>query len=104
MINSHTDKLRQHLQDTLSPSHLEVQDDSQRYVSRPEATTPGSRHFTIFIVSEQFAGKDLVERHRMVYEAMHDLFKTEVHALSMKTLTPGEWERIQPTLPTEQAD
>ena len=44
------------------------------------------------IVSNDFKDQSLVQRHRMVYEAMGNLMKHEIHALSMKTLTQTEWE------------
>lgn len=59
-------------------SHLQVQGDGQ--------------HFEAVIVSEEFAGKMLVARHQRVYQALGERMKAEIHALSMKTLTPQEWE------------
>ena len=44
------------------------------------------------IVSDNFNDKTLIERHRLVYDAMGELMKHEIHALSMKTLTSDEWE------------
>lgn len=52
-------------------------------------------HFSILIVSLQFAEKNRVERQRMVYSALGDQFTTgQVHALSMKTYTPNEWDAV----------
>ena len=59
-------------------SHLQVQGDGQ--------------HFEAVIVSDEFAGKMLVARHQRVYQALGERMKAEIHALSMKTLTPQEWE------------
>lgn len=47
-------------------------------------------HFEAVIVSDQFEGKTRIARHQMVYAALGDKMKAEVHALSMKTLTPEE--------------
>ena len=47
-------------------------------------------HFEAVIVTDDFAGKSLIERHQMVYGALGDKMKAEIHALSMKTLTPEE--------------
>lgn len=47
-------------------------------------------HFEAVIVTADFAGKSLLERHQMVYNALGDKMKAEIHALSMKTLTPEE--------------
>ena len=59
-------------------SHLEVEGDG--------------RHWTAVIVSAQFEGKRLIQRHQRVYATLGERMKTdEVHALSMQTLTPAEW-------------
>lgn len=51
------------------------------------------RHFFATIVSAQFDGKLRVARHQMVYAALGERMREEIHALSMKTLTPAEWAR-----------
>ena len=48
------------------------------------------QHFEAVIVCTQFAGKSLVQRHQMVYSVLGDRMKSDIHALSMKTLTPDE--------------
>lgn len=55
--------------------------------------TGTSDHFELLVVSDAFEGKRLVERHRMVYEALGAVVGAEIHALSLKTLTPAEAER-----------
>ena len=47
-------------------------------------------HFEAVIVADEFAGKSRIQRHQLVYAALGDKMKAEVHALSMKTLTPDE--------------
>ncbi|MBQ5938679.1 BolA/IbaG family iron-sulfur metabolism protein [Massilia sp. DD77] len=49
------------------------------------------RHFTAVIVSPAFAGKRPIQRHQLVYAALGDRMREEIHALSMKTLTPEEF-------------
>jgi acid stress-induced BolA-like protein IbaG/YrbA len=49
-------------------------------------------HFEAVIVSTEFAGKLPVARHQRVYQALGDKMKAEIHALSMRTLTPEEWK------------
>lgn len=61
----------------LECTHLEVQGDGQ--------------HFTAVIVSPAFAGKRPIQRHQLVYAALGDRMREEIHALSMKTLTPEEF-------------
>jgi len=50
----------------------------------------GGSHFNIKIVSKKFSGKTRMERHRMVYEALGDLFPNTIHALSIKAITKEE--------------
>jgi acid stress-induced BolA-like protein IbaG/YrbA len=62
----------------LACRHLEVAGDGQ--------------HFEALIVSDAFAGLSRVQRHQRVYAALGDRMREEIHALSMTTLTPAEWE------------
>ena len=48
-------------------------------------------HFNAVIVSAEFQGKNMVQQHQLVYGALGDRMKQEIHALSMKTLTPEQW-------------
>ena len=61
----------------LACQHVEVVGDGQ--------------HFQALIVSAQFAGKSRVQRHQLVYAALGGRMREEIHALSMRTLTPEEW-------------
>jgi len=49
------------------------------------------RHFNAVIVSPVFEGKNSVQQHQLVYGVLGDKMKSEIHALSMRTLTPTEW-------------
>lgn len=49
-------------------------------------------HFEAVVVSEEFAGKSRIQRHQRVYQTLGDRMRNEIHALSMKTYTPQEWE------------
>ena len=62
----------------LECTHLQVEGDGQ--------------HFQALIVSPAFAGKRLIQRHQLVYAALGDRMREEIHALSMKTLTPEEFQ------------
>lgn len=59
--------------------------------SRVEVDGDG-HHFEAVIVCEDFTGKSLIQRHQMVYGALGDRMKSEIHALSMKTMTPAEMQ------------
>ena len=50
------------------------------------------QHFDALIVSSQFEGKRLIQRHQLVYAALGDRMRVEIHALSMKTMTPAEYQ------------
>lgn len=63
----------------LDCTHLEVEGDGQ--------------HFSAVIVSNAFSGKRMVQRHQLVYAALGDRMRQEIHALSMKTLTPEEFQQ-----------
>jgi len=52
------------------------------------------RHFDAVVVSNQFVDKSRLERHRLIYDALGDRMKEEVHALSMKLYTLEEWSKI----------
>ena len=51
----------------------------------------GGQHFQALVVSAQFTGKSRVQRHQLVYAALGERKREEIHALSMRTLTPEEW-------------
>jgi len=51
------------------------------------------QHFQAVVVSPQFAGKSRIQRHQLVYAALGDRMREEIHALSMQTLTPEEWNK-----------
>lgn len=83
------DIIRTRLNQFLSPEDLEISDESQKHAGHAGAASGGG-HFEIMIVSNQFKGKNLLQRHRLVYDAVSDLMQKEIHALSIKALTPDE--------------
>jgi acid stress-induced BolA-like protein IbaG/YrbA len=52
-------------------------------------------HFEAIVVSGDFEGKSLIEQHQIIYSALGDAMKEQIHALSLKTYTPHQWERKQ---------
>ena len=50
-------------------------------------------HFESVIVSSAFVGKSMVQQHQLVYSALGDRMRSEIHALSMKTYTPEQWNK-----------
>jgi BolA protein len=84
-----TEMLRR-LSSALSPSSIELIDDSERHRGHGGYNPAGESHFTLRIESAAFAGKNRVERQRMIYSALGDLMEARVHALSIRALAPGE--------------
>jgi len=78
------------LRERLGALHVEVIDESQLHAGHAGARGGGG-HFRAVVVSMQFAGKTPVERQRIVYDALAREMGSEIHALSMRTLTPAEW-------------
>ncbi|MHB1100800.1 MAG: BolA family protein [Burkholderiales bacterium] len=52
------------------------------------------QHFEAIIVSRDFEGKSPIQRHQLVYKALGDRMREEIHALSMKTYTPEQWAKL----------
>lgn len=57
-----------------------------------EVRSDGQGHYEALVVSEHFAGKRSVQRHRMVYGTLGSYVGNEIHALAVKTFTPEEWQ------------
>ncbi|HUU74377.1 MAG TPA: BolA family protein [Burkholderiales bacterium] len=83
------DLIRQKL-NTLSPSTLEIFDDSHEHAGHAGARESGGGHFQVFIVSDIFAGKNKVARHRMIYQAVGELMPAKIHALAIQAFTSDE--------------
>jgi BolA protein len=73
----------------LAPSVLELTDESHLHADHAGAASGGS-HFRLKIVSPAFEGQRLVMRHRLVYDSVHDMMHTEIHALAITALAPSE--------------
>ncbi len=82
------------LTDKLSAQFVDVKDDTEKHHGHKEAIASGGGHFFVTIVSTQFKGKPLQERHRMVYALLQSEMKNEIHALGVKAYTPQEWEKL----------
>jgi acid stress-induced BolA-like protein IbaG/YrbA len=73
--------VRRYIADGLACEQLQVEGDG--------------RHFDALVVSSAFEGKSRVQRHQLVYAALGERMREEVHALSIKALTPAEWQALQ---------
>ena len=83
-------RIEAELRERLSAVHVEVVDESHLHAGHAGARDGGG-HFRAVVVSMQFEGKALVQRQRLVYDALESAMGNEIHALSMKTMTPEEW-------------
>jgi BolA protein len=83
--------IRERLTAAFAPTLINVVDESHLHAGHAGAASGGG-HFAVTIVADAFAGKNLLARHRMVYEALGDAMKTDIHALSLKAYTPQEFQ------------
>ena len=77
-----SNKIEQKLTDNLELLHFEVKDFTGRHLNHEQHD--GGFHLEAVIVSENFINKSLIERHKLIYAALGDLLKHEIHAFSMK--------------------
>lgn len=87
------DKMRELLA-PLQPISLEIIDDSDKHSGHAGFMKDGS-HYRMFIVSQIFDGKEMIARHRMVYAALGDMMKHDIHAMNIDARTPAETTQQQ---------
>jgi BolA protein len=80
------------LRTALAAEHVALEDQSARHVGH-EGAQSGAGHYSVIVVAACFADLDQLARHRAVYAAVGDLIPREIHALSIRRLTPEEWRR-----------
>ena len=73
------DDVRRYIEEGLACQHVEVSGDGH--------------HFEAIIVSEAFRGRSRVQQHQLVYKALGERMREEIHALSMQTFTPEDWAK-----------
>ena len=78
------------LNSALSPTFVELVDDSEQHRGHGGHNPSGESHFSLEIESAAFSGKSRVERQRMIYHALGELMKERVHALQIRARAPGE--------------
>jgi BolA protein len=83
------EKIETILRQTLAATEVVVEDESALHVGHAGAASGGG-HYRVTVVSPLFAGKPLVARHRMVYDALAAEMQKEIHALALTTLTPTQ--------------
>lgn len=85
---SRAQRIKDILQKALSPTHLEIENESHMHSVPANSET----HFKVLAVSAVFAGKSRIDRQRIINELLKPELQQGLHALTQKTLTPEEWE------------
>jgi BolA protein len=85
------ERIEAKLRAQLKAVHVEVIDESHLHAGHAGAASGGG-HFRTFIVSELFEGQNAVQAQRLVYQALSEEMGGEIHALSIRTATPAEWD------------
>ena len=88
-MNDRVSQIEERLRTALAPQRLEIEDESAKHAGHAGARDGGGQ-FDVTIVSSQFAGKSLLQRHRLVYDALGEAMRKDIHALSIHALTPDE--------------
>lgn len=83
------DKMRACLHQTFKVLRLDIMDDSRQHAGHQSRISGGGGHYRLMLVSPDFEGKPLLERHRMVFSALSSI-QAELHALSFNAMTPAE--------------
>ena len=83
------DHIRERLLSRLPAESVEVEDQSHLHVGHAGAAGGGG-HYAVTVVSKTFEGLNTLSRHRLVYAAVEDLMKKEIHALSIQAYSTGE--------------
>jgi BolA protein len=85
-------QIEQLLKQKLTASYVQVIDDSDRHKGHPGAAPSGNTHFSVLVVSDQFEGKSLAQRHRMIYGVLMNQIRQGLHALAIKAYTTKEYK------------
>lgn len=93
------DRVEKKLIDALSPTYIEVVDESHQH----SVSVGAESHFKVVISSESFEGQRLLARHRIIYQLLKEELEQQIHALALHTYTPKEWELLQNGAPDSPA-
>ncbi|PKM37798.1 MAG: BolA family transcriptional regulator [Gammaproteobacteria bacterium HGW-Gammaproteobacteria-10] len=85
-----TEVIRKLLNDSLKPEQIEIIDNSAAHAGHIGAQSGGG-HYHVTIVSDAFEGKTLVQRHQLIYKALGDMMKQQIHALGINAMSPSEY-------------
>ena len=88
-VPGRAERIRTLLTEALQPSVLDLTDESALHAGHAGAASGGG-HYRVKVVSARFEGLRLVMRHRLVYDSVHDMMHTEIHALAITAIAPSE--------------
>lgn len=88
-------RIRALISAALTPSLLEVRDDSAQHAGHAGAAPGGQTHYSVLVVSDRFVGQNRVARHRMVNAALDGEFTQGLHALALTLRTPDEQANLK---------
>lgn len=89
MTSERIQRMHARLSDALDTDDIEIADEGHKHIGHVGAST-GLGHFAVRVRSRHFAGQSMLGRHRMVYDALGDMMQTDIHAVSIRTLTEDE--------------
>lgn len=81
--------IKSRLTETLTPNTLELVDNSHAHAGHAGAQSGGG-HYHVRIIADAFEGKSQVQRHQLVYKALGELMKHDIHALGIDAIAPSE--------------
>jgi BolA protein len=81
-------EIKSRLKKTMAIDHLTIMDDTGKHLRHQYYD--GGRHFNLKIVSSAFEGLSLLDRHKLVYQALDGMIKNEIHAIGLKTIATSE--------------
>ena len=88
-MSSRRERIEALLVDCLQPVELRIKDQSHLHAGHAGASD-GRGHFDVYIVAGAFSGRSPIQRHQLVYGALAELLKSDIHALQIKALAPDE--------------
>jgi len=83
-------QIRETVMIALEPTRLDIVNESHLHAGHSSSPGTGESHFRLLVVSQRFAGKSRLERHRLVNDALGGLLRDRIHALAIKAFAPGE--------------
>lgn len=83
-MSDRVERIREALSAAFSPTELDIIDESHLHAGHAGARS-GKGHFRVIITSAAFNGLSMLEQHRLIYETLEEMMKTDIHALSVKS-------------------